>query len=151
MNKNIQSIKKNLNTILSAEGNNNISLLILRITTGLLMFFGHGFSKLTAGTVRWEKLGHAFTDLIGLDSFHIFFGFLASLSESIGALLVAFGLVTRFSSFFLFFTMAIASLKHFFKGDFSELALIYALIYVVIMISGAGKYSLDYYLFKKKD
>ena len=70
------------------------------------MFFGHGLSKLTAGTARWEKLGHALTDLIGLDSFHIFFGFLASLSESIGALLVAFGLVTRFSSFFLFFTMA---------------------------------------------
>ena len=106
MSKNIQSIKKNLNIILSAEGNNDISLLILRVTTGLLMFFGHGFSKLIAGTARWEKLGHAFTDLIGLDSFHIFFGFLASLSESIGALLVAFGLVTRFSSFFLFFTMA---------------------------------------------
>jgi putative oxidoreductase len=115
------------------------------------MFFGHGLSKLTAGTARWEKLGHALTDLIGLDSFHIFFGFLASLSESIGALLVAFGLVTRFSSFFLFFTMAIASLKHLLKDDFSELALIYASICLVIMISGSGKYSLDYYLFKKND
>jgi len=151
MNKNIQRIKKNLNIVLSAEGNNDISLLILRVTTGLLMFFGHGLNKLTAGTARWEKLGHAFTDLIGLDSFHIFFGFLASLSESIGALLVAFGLVTRFSSFFLFFTMAIASLKHLLKDDFSELALIYALICLVIMISGSGKYSLDYYLFKKND
>jgi putative oxidoreductase len=151
MSKNIQSIKKNLNIVLRAEGNNDISLLILRVTTGLLMFFGHGLSKLTAGTARWEKLGHALTDLIGLDSFHIFFGFLASLSESIGALLVAFGLVTRFSSFFLFFTMAIASLKHLLKDDFSELALIYASICLVIMISGSGKYSLDYYLFKKND
>ena len=39
MSKNIQRIKKNLNIVLSAEGNNDISLLILRVTTGLLMFF----------------------------------------------------------------------------------------------------------------
>ena len=150
MNDNIKSIKKKLNSLLSTEGNTDISLLILRSITGLLMFFGHGLSKITAGSERWEKLGHAFTDLIGLDAFHMFFGFLASFSESIGALLVALGLCTRFSSFFLFFTMGIASLKHLIEGDFSELALIYALICLVIMISGEGKYSLDYYLLKKK-
>ena len=146
----IEKLKIKLNSLLFPKNNSDISLLILRLATGLFMFFGHGLSKITAGSESWEKLGHAFTDLIGLDVFHMFFGFLASLSESLGALLVALGLGTFFSSFFLFFTMAIASLKHLIKGDFSELALIYAVICLAIMISGPGKYSLDYYFFKKK-
>ncbi len=134
-----------------SHGDIDIGILILRITTGFLMFFNHGLGKITAGTERWERLGHALTDIIGIDAFHVFFGFMASLAESLGAILIAFGLFTRISSFLLFFTMAIASLKHFIKDDFSELALVYALLCIVIMIIGPGKYSADRYLFNKFD
>jgi len=46
--------------------------------------------------------------------------------------------------------MMVASLKHFFKGDFSELAFIYAIICIVFVITGSGKYGLDYIFFKRR-
>ena len=79
----------------------------------------------------------------------IFFGFMASYAESIGALFIMFGLLTRFSSFLLFFTMMVASLKHYFEGEFSELAFLYCCIYFALIISGPGKYSVDNILKKK--
>jgi uncharacterized membrane protein YphA (DoxX/SURF4 family) len=45
--------------------------------------------------------------------------------------------------------MVIASLKHIMEGDFSELAFVYALVSLVIMITGSGKYSVDNYLSQK--
>ena len=146
----IEKIKNLIGTVLKPDGSVDGGIFILRIFTGYLMLQNHGLSKITSGTARWEKLGHALTDMIGIDSFHVFFGFLASLAESIGAILIAIGLFTRVSSFLLFFTMMIASLKHFFKGDFSELAFIYAIICIVFVITGSGKYGLDYIFFKRR-
>ena len=146
----IEKIKSIIGNILRPDGGVDIGIFILRVFSGFLMFQNHGLSKITSGTARWEKLGHAFTDMIGIDSFHVFFGFMASLAESLGAILISIGLFTRVSSFLLFFTMMIASLKHFFKGDFSELAFVYAVICIVFIISGSGKYGLDYYFFRKR-
>ena len=146
----IEKVKSLVGNILKPDGSVDIGILILRVLTGVLMLQNHGLSKITSGTARWERLGHALTDMIGIDSFHVFFGFLASLAESLGAILISIGLFTRVSSFLLFFTMMIASLKHFFKGDFSELAIVYAVICVVFIISGSGKYGLDYYFFRRK-
>ena len=145
----IEKIKSLTGYILKPDGGVDIGLLTLRVFTGFLMLQNHGLSKITAGTDRWERLGHALTDIIGIDSFHVFFGFLASLAESLGAILISIGLFTRVSSFLLFFTMMIACLKHFFKGDFSELAFVYAVICIVFIITGSGKYGLDYYFFRK--
>ena len=113
------------------------------------MFLNHGLNKISAGIAKWERLGGALTDLIGFESLKIFFGFMASYAESIGALFIMFGLLTRFSSFLLFFTMIVASLKHYFEGEFSELAFIYGCIYFALIISGPGKYSVDNILKKK--
>ena len=96
-----------------------------------------------------QRLGSALTDLIGFESLKIFFGFMASYAESIGALFIMLGLLTRFSSFLLFFTMIVASLKHYFEGEFSELAFIYGCICFALIISGPGKYSVDNILKKK--
>ena len=81
--------------------------------------------------------------MIGFESLKVFFGFMASFAESIGAIFIMVGFLTRFSSSLLFFTMMVASLKHYLEGDFSELALIYALICFTLMISGSCKYSVD--------
>ena len=131
----IEKIKSLTGYILKPDGGVDIGILILRVFTGFFMFQYHGLSKITSGTARWERLGHALTDMIGIDSFHVFFGFLASLAESLGAILISIGLFTRVSSFLLFFTMMIACLKHFFKGDFSELAFVYAVICIVFIIT----------------
>ena len=145
----IEKIKSLNGYILKPDGGVDIGILILRVFTGFLMLQNHGLSKITSGIDRWERLGHALTDMIGIDSFHIFFGFLASLAESLGAILISIGLFTRVSSFLLFFTMMIACLKHFFKGDFSELAFVYAVICIVFIITGSGRYGLDYYFFRR--
>ena len=141
-------ILKYIRSVLSASGNTDIGILVLR-STGLLMFFNHGMGKITAGGQKWDRLGHALTDLIGLDFLAIFFGFMASFAESIGALFIVIGLFTRVSSFLLFFTMGVASFKHLMESDFSELAFVYALISIVIMITGAGKHSADYHIIQK--
>ena len=144
-------MKNLIGIILSPAGNVHIGLLILRIFTGYLMFTYHGLNKIFAGPERWEGLGRSFTNLIGVDSFHIFFGFLASLSESIGSVFFSFVFFTRFSSFFLFFTMVIATLKKVFSGGSFELALVYGIICLGLIIAGAGKYSLDYYFFRNRE
>ena len=105
--------------------------------------------KISSGTDRWNRLGHALTDIIGLEFLSVFFGFMASFAESIGALFIVLGFLTRPCSFLLLFTMVVASFKHINDGDFSELAFIYALISLVIMINGDGKYSIDKYLFNR--
>tara|TARA_B100000614_G_C14418393_1_gene440853 strand:+ start:244 stop:705 length:462 start_codon:yes stop_codon:yes gene_type:complete len=149
----INNIKKKISNyiliIISLKHNSDIGILILRIFPGVVMFLNHGLNKISAGIAKWERLGGALTDLIGFESLKIFFGFMASYAESIGALFIMFGLLTRFSSFLLFFTMMVASLKHYFEGEFSELAFIYGCIYFALIISGPGKYSVDNILKKK--
>ena len=149
----LNDIKKKISNyiliIISLKHYSDIGILILRIFPGVVMFLNHGLNKISAGIAKWERLGGALTDLIGFESLKIFFGFMASYAESIGALFIMFGLLTRFSSFLLFFTMMVASLKHYFEGEFSELAFIYGCIYFALIISGPGKYSVDHTLKKK--
>jgi len=149
----LNDIKKKISNyiliIISLKHYSDIGILILRLFPGVVMFLNHGLNKISAGIAKWERLGGALTDLIGFESLKIFFGFMASYAESIGALFIMFGLLTRFSSFLLFFTMIVASLKHYFEGEFSELAFIYGCIYFALIISGPGKYSVDNTLKKK--
>ena len=146
-------IKKNISNylimIMNLKHSTDIGILILRVFPSFAMFLNHGINKISAGTAKWEKLGSALTDLIGFESLKIFFGFMASYAESLGVLLIMLGLLTRFSSFLLFFTMVVASLKHYFEGEFSELAFIYGCISFALIISGPGKYSVDNFLKKK--
>ena len=149
----LNDIKKKISNyiliIISLKHYSDIGILILRIFPGVVMFLNHGLNKISAGIAKWERLGGALTNLIGFESLKIFFGFMASYAESIGALFIMLGLLTRFSSFLLFFTMMVASLKHYFEGEFSELAFIYGCIYFALIISGPGKYSVDNILEKK--
>ena len=116
------------------------------------MCYYHGWSKITAGISRWEKIGNVMTDFIGLDFLSIPLGFMASFSESIASLLIMVGLFTRPSAILLAITMFVASAKNITgKGiDGSELSLIYLLISIIILMNGAGKLSLDRLLFNNK-
>ena len=149
----LNNIKENVSNyffiIMNLKHSSDIGILILRVFPGFAMFLNHGMSKISAGTAKWERLGSALTDLIGFESLKIFFGFMASYAESLGALFIMVGFLTRFSSFLLFFTMIVASLKHYFEGEFSELAFIYGCICFALIISGPGKYSVDNILKKK--
>ena len=68
-------IKNLIGLVLNTAGKVDAGLLILRVFTGYLMFTYHGLSKIIAGPERGEGLGHSLTNLIGIDAFHVFFGF----------------------------------------------------------------------------
>jgi putative oxidoreductase len=129
--------------------NVDIGLLIIRIVFGFFMVYNHGYGKILGGPERWERLGNALTSIIGFESLQLFFGLMASLSESVFSIFIIFGLLTRISASFLGFTMTIATLKHLMKYELPEMAIIYLTFSFLIFISGPGKYSIDNLILKK--
>ena len=121
----------------------------MRIAFGGIMYYSHGHGKLIGGVDRWHGLGGALTNLIGLESLRTFFGLMASLSESIIALFIVVGLLTRISSSLLGFTMLIATLRHVLDGDLPEMAILYLVFSIFMIVAGPGRYSLDNRLFKR--
>ena len=128
----------------------SFGLLILRIIGGLMMLYNHGWGKITADPEKWNRLGHALTDIIGLEFLSTFFGFMAAFSESVCALLIVIGLFTIPASILLFFTMFVAIMNHIIDNEMPELAIMYCLLSLVLMVSGPGNYSLDQKWFSKK-
>lgn len=124
----------------------NVSVLLLRLAAGALMLT-HGIPKLLKLIAGGEIV---FADPIGLGSATSLT--MAMLAEVLGSVLIIFGLVTRFAAFALAFTMAVAAFIVHADDPFArkELGLLYLLIFIVLMITGSGKYSLDYSLFSKK-
>ena len=124
----------------------NIVLLILRITVGLFML-SHGagkFSKL------FGDKPIMFADPIGV-------GVEGSLALAVFAevfcsvlLLVGFG--TRLATIPLIITMLVAVLYVHVADPFAkqEMALHYLLAYALLLISGSGKYSVDYLIHAKQ-
>ena len=134
--------------------NTNISyhsygLLLLRIIGGSMMVYNHGWGKITAGPEKWNRLGHALTDIIGFEFLSTFFGFMAAFSESVCALLIVIGLFTRPPLILIFFTMSVAIMNHIIDNEMPELAIMYCLLSLVLMVSGPGKLSLDQMWFSK--
>lgn len=130
----------------------DISYFILRFSTGLMMCYYHGWSKILGDTDRWSRLGNGLTQWIGLEVLNVPLGFLAAFSESIGALLLAVGFMTRSTSFLLAFTMLVATIKNI-TGvgmEKAELSLLFLILSCVIFMRGSGKYSLDQLFFKAK-
>jgi putative oxidoreductase len=128
------------------------SYFILRFSTGLMMCYYHGWSKILGDLDRWARLGNGLTQWIGLDRLNVPLGFMAAFSESIGALFLAVGFMTRPTSFLLAFTMLVATIKNI-TGvgmEKAELSLLFLILSCVIFMRGSGKYSLDQLFFKLK-
>lgn len=127
----------------------DIGLLVMRIGLGFGFFWFHGWDKLIGGPERWIRNGSAI-QLIGIDFWHTFFGFLAAFSESIGGMLIAAGFMFRPVSAMLCFTMCIAALSHVVSGNGNPgHAFKNAFIFAGLLMTGPGKYSLDAVISKK--
>lgn len=118
----------------------DIWLLVLRVLAGSFMLFGHGIPK-------WNRLVSGeeikFMDLFGLGPTASLT--LAIFAEVVCSALVIVGLLTRWATLPLIFTMLVAAFLANAGEPFQkqELALVYLLIFSTIFFVGAGRYSLD--------
>ena len=133
----------------------SLGILFLRVCTGLLMFFGHGLEKLQTFADKKDKF--PVPDFFPLK----YMSSPVSLTATVGAevvcsMLLVFGLFTRPAAFIFAFTMTVAAFgihgaHPWFSSDgpSKEMALLYLVPAVAILLSGAGKYSLDATILKE--
>lgn len=129
----------------SGDNTISISLLLLRIAAGAMMLT-HGigkFNRLTGGGPN------KFADPIGIGVEASLF--LAVFAEVFCAVFLIVGFATRLSSIPLTITMLVAAFIVHAEDGFGkqELPLMYITMYAVLLLMGAGKFSVDYYLFRK--
>jgi len=117
----------------------DLGLLIGRLGFGLAMAFNHGLGKFAKIDMITGMVGGMGFPLPGV------FAWLLVLTEFVGALLIAVGLLTRPASLALGVAMAVAFFVKHGPDPFAdkELAFVYLVISVVFMLTGAGKLSID--------
>ncbi len=134
----------------------SLGLLSLRTMTGLMMLFGHGVLKIQDFEAILKK-GFYQPDFFPLNLLpdKINLGLITG-AEVVAASLMVLGLATRPAAFILGFAMVVAAfgahgdVPWFSKGGPSkELALLYLIPCIAIILSGAGSYSLDAVLHKE--
>ena len=142
-------MKKLLNFFLfgksTGEGTASLGLLILRVAAGVLMMT-HGWSKIQ----NFEGMVQSGFDPVGMGatlSVVMLIG-----AEFIAALFIVLGLLTRLSAVPLIVAMSVAAFVAHASDPLQvkELSMIYLTIFASLMITGAGKYSLDSILFRNK-
>lgn len=115
---------------------------VLRVIAGGMMIH-NGVSKL-ADVEGFAS--YVVSQTMGLP-FPTFLTYCAAYTEIIGAVLLIFGLLTRFSAIALLFTMVMAVYFHLCEDGFVvssfETAALYASLYLFCAINGGGLFSLD--------
>lgn len=143
-------MKKFISQIFTVRNNNttldDLALVILRLFIGLTMAFSHGLGKMPPS----EQL-IAGVEGLGFPAPHIF-AWLASLAEFVGGLLLAVGLLTRPSAAFVVITMAVAAFGAHGADPFAkkEMALLYLFSSLFFVLHGAGRWSVDNFISRKK-
>ena len=118
-------------------------LLFSRISLGGIMMY-HGFPQFIKGPIIWEKLGMAMANF-GVQFSPVFWGFMASSTQSFGGLFLVIGVFSRISGFFLAFTMFVATSFHFLWNDtFFKFGypMFLCLFFLGISLAGGGRISL---------
>lgn len=128
----------------------DFGLLVLRIGFGAYMI-KHGWGKIAAGPDLWQNLGGAVEslgvpmpklDVNGYNFTKTVLGFMAMLSETLGAAFVIIGWMFRPAAVLVFITMAVAAAKHINRGEPFELPLLYAVVFLALAFTGAGSLQL---------
>jgi putative oxidoreductase len=123
----------------------SFGLLWLRVLMGTGIAY-HGYGKLFGGHMDKFREGVV---ALGMPAE---MAWVAALSEFLGGILVALGLGTRFAAFFVFATMSVAAFLVHAQDPLlkKELALAYWTISGALIFLGAGSFSLDARLKRKK-
>ena len=123
----------------SHTGPASLGLLLLRLGFGLTMALGHGWGKLQS----FGELAAKLPDPLGIGSRFSLMGAIGG--ELVCPLLIALGLGTRLAAIPAAFSMGVAVLVIHAADPFAkqEKALLFLIAFVVLLFTGAGRYSLD--------
>ena len=124
----------------------DLAILITRITAAALML-SHGLPKL--GMLFSGNAAH-FPAVLGMSSEISLL--LTVFAEVVCSLFILFGLGTRLAAVPLIITMLVAVLYIHVADPFAkqEPGLQYLILYVILFMTGSGKYSIDYLLQRKQ-
>jgi putative oxidoreductase len=138
---------KGLITSESSPLSMNMGLLALRVFMGLSLFLKHGVEKLTG----YSTMVQHFPDPIHIGA-HAGLSF-ALLSDGVCSVLVVLGLATRPASIVVLINLLAAfSFVHhgkFFSSDHAELVWAYITVFVALLFTGPGRFSIDARLNRK--
>src|SRR5882757_3610855 len=137
--------------------NADLGLLLFRIVLSTLVVRFHGWGKLAGWENEplhlpklfaldgWRKEFHTFPNYIGISSELSYV--LVTWCETFGSMMIIAGLCTRLNALGMFITLMVAWVFHHgmrFSGPNSgEVAFAYAFGYLLLVLAGAGKYSVD--------
>lgn len=139
-----------LSKVLSSRNPNakcdDIAVVILRVFIGLTMAFAHGAAKMPPPGMFVDGV-----QALGFPA-PLFFAWCATLAEFAGGLLLALGLFTRGAALFMFVTMFVAAFVAHAADPFQtkEMAFIYLFVSLFFVLFGAGRWSIDHMLSKRK-
>ncbi len=130
--------------------NSNLSKAPIDLAVLLLRLFSGGF-MMTHGIPKVNKIlggNFGFADPLGLGPETTLV--LMAFAEAVCGLLVVLGLGTRWATIPLIIAMGVAALIHHGADPFAtkEKALLYLVIFLFLLLTGGGKYSLDRGLFR---
>lgn len=123
----------------------DVGLLLLRLGAGSMLLLGHGLPK-----IHRLLEGGGFADPIGLGQTASLV--LATFAEAACSVLVMAGVLTRASAVPVVFTMLVAALVVHADDPWTkkELAMIYCLPFLVLILTGPGRLSVDRWIFRKR-
>lgn len=115
----------------------DLGILFLRVASGLMMIFPHGWGKLVGFSARMNT----FPDPLGIGSTASLTG--TVFTEFFCQILIILGIKTRWAAVPLLFTMLVAAFMV--HGDDpwmrKEKAVLYGVIYITLFITNGGKFA----------
>jgi len=126
---------------------NDAGLLLLRVAVGSMMLFGHGLPKL----LEFGDKAARFPDPLGVGSAASLS--LAIVGEVLAPALLVLGLGTRAAAAPLLITMGVAALMVHADDPWArkELAVLYAVPALTLMLTGAGRFSVAARVLRTQD
>jgi putative oxidoreductase len=118
----------------------NIALLILRVWAGASLFVKHGLEKV----IHFQDMSSHFPDPIHIGSKASLI--CAAIADVLCSVLVAAGFLTRLASAIIVINLLVVfgCMEHFsFMQDHAELEFVYLGVYLALIFSGGGRYSVD--------
>jgi len=129
--------------VAAVPARHDAALLALRLIGVLPLFLKHGIEKI----VHFSAMSHHFPNPLHIGAVPTLI--FATLSDSICSVLLVAGFATRFAALICLINISAAwALVHHFEffgrgADHGELMVLYIAIMLTLLLSGAGRYSVD--------